>query len=80
MKKDIIWNDNGWTVVQDADAEKHILEISVRSEVGTVVEIRTRHNDGEVTVGSATVDGKNALPMALDEFKKLLKKGEIEIR
>lgn len=76
----IFWNENGWTVCQDADAEKHLLEISCRAENGTVVEVRVRHNDGEETKGTVTKNGKTVLPIALAEFKKLYQKGELEIK
>lgn len=79
-KEEIIWNEDGWTALQDADAEKHVLGISCRTEKGTVVEVRTRHNDGEEKQGVVTLDGKNAIPMDLSEFKKLFLKGKLEIR
>ena len=79
-KKEILWNENSWTTLQDADAEKHLLEISIRSEEGKVVELIIRHNDGENRKGTATLDGENVLPMALDEFKKLYNKGKLFIR
>ena len=79
-KKDIIWNEDGWTALQDADAEKHVLGITCRAENGTVVELRVRHNDGEEKPGTALFDGKDALPMALNDFKKAFVKGKIEIR
>ncbi len=79
-KKDIIWNEDGWTVVQDADAENHVLEISCRAENGKVVEVRIRHNDGEEAKGSVTLDGENAIPMDIKDFKKAYLKGKLEIR
>lgn len=79
-KKEIIWNENGWTVMQDADAEKHVLEISCRAENGVVVEVRSRHNDGEEKKGIVTLDGAEVLPMPLADFKKYYKKGKLTIR
>lgn len=79
MKK-IAWNENGWTSIQDADASKHILEISCRAENGTVVEIRFRHNDGEEEKGTALFEGKNVLPLPMAEFKEYFKKGKLEFK
>lgn len=79
MKK-IAWNEDGWTMMQEADAVKHILEVSCFAENGTVTEVRIRHNDGEQTKGMATIDNKNILPMPLDEFKELYKKKKITFR
>ena len=79
-KKDILWNENGWTTVQDADAEKHVLEISCFAKDGTVTEVRVRHNDGEEKKGEVTVDGNKVLPMALKEFKDLYLSGELTIK
>ncbi len=80
MGKCIRWKEDGWTVVQDADAEKHILEISCRSEKGNVVEARIRHNDGEEVKGTVKYDGKDALPMEIKRFKKLFSEGLLEIK
>lgn len=82
MKKDeIVWHDNAWTVVQEADAVKHRLEICCRAENGMVVEIRIRHNDGNEEVkATATMNGESVLPIAIPEFTKLFKKGKLEIR
>ena len=73
MKKD------GWTTVQEADAKKHILEISCRAENGSVVEVRIRHNDGEETKGAVLCDGKNALPISIEEFCELYNSGKLDI-
>ncbi len=70
MKKDIIWNENGWTVVQDADAEKHILEISCYAESGMVTQVIERHHDGEETKLTKTFGNGYTLPMPLEDFKK----------
>ena len=79
-EKEIVWKENGWTVVQDADAENHVLEISAYSENGSVTEIRIRHNDGEEAKGSATMDGKNALPMSTAAFAEAFLAGKLEIK
>lgn len=79
-KSDIIWKNDGWTTVQEADAEKHVLEICCRAEDGLVVEVRIRHNDGEETNGRVLRDGKNVLPISLREFRELYNKGELEIK
>ncbi len=76
----IKWNKNGWTAMQDADAQKHVLEINCRAERGVVVELRIRHNDGEETTGTALYKGENALPMDIEDFKKLYLAGELEIK
>ncbi len=74
MKKDIFWNENGWTVVQDADAEKHVLEISCYAENGVVTTVIERHHDGEEKKSTKSFGGGNALPMPLDEFKRAVAK------
>lgn len=79
-KSDIIWKNDGWTTVQEADSKKHLLEIMCRAENGTVVEIRFRHNDGEETKGKAFLDGKSLLPISIDEFSKLYLGGKLEIK
>lgn len=81
MKKNkIVWNRDGWTVVQDADAAKHQLEISCRAEDGKVVEVRIRHNDGEESKGAALVNGKNILPAPLADFVKAFDEGTLVLR
>ena len=79
-KPEIDWKSDGWTAMQDADAEKHLLEITCRAEAGVVVEIRIRHNDGENAKGKATLNGENILPMPIREFAELYTKGALEIR
>lgn len=77
MKKKVIaWNEDGWTTIQDADAEKHILEISCFAEGGKVTQIRKRHNDGEEEKITKAV-GNVSLPVAFDEFKTLVEGGKI---
>ena len=78
--KCIKWNDNGWTVVQNADGKKHVLEISCRAEDGQVVETRIRHHSGEETQGIVLLNGENALPMPIKEFGKLFNKNQLEIK
>lgn len=81
MKKEkIVWMENGWTVVQEADAKKHILEVSCRAENGVVTEVRIRHNDGEETKGRATALGKDVLPLPLAEFRDLYTNGQLTFR
>ena len=80
MKKDIIWNVSGWTRVQDADPEKHVLEISVRAEDAKIVEARIRHNDGEEVNAKLYVAGELKMPMEMAEFKKLFAKKKVEFR
>ncbi|MBQ0084542.1 MAG: hypothetical protein KBS52_07275, partial [Clostridiales bacterium] len=74
------WNENGWTTVQQANPEKHVLEINCRAENGVIVELRTRHSRGEESKGIVTVDGKEALPISIEEFSKLYEKGKIDIK
>ena len=78
--EDVFWNENGWTTVQQADAVNHVLEINCLAENGIIVEVRTRHNDGEETKGIVTVDGKDALPISIKEFSKLFEKDKIDIK
>lgn len=76
----IEWNENGWTVIQEADPVKHILEITCLAEDGIVVEVRKRHNDGEEEKFTTKLDNTHSLPMPLDEFKKALRKKEIKFK
>lgn len=76
----IDWNTNGWTTVQEADPDRHVLEISCRCEDGQVVEVRFRHNDGEEQVAKVLCDGENVLPMPCKEFQKMYKKGKIDLK
>ena len=71
---------DGWTTIQEADAKKHILEISCRAENGSVVEVRIRHNDGEEAKGSVTCDGKGVLPISIEEFCELFNSGKLVIK
>ncbi len=71
--------ENGWNRVQDADAKKHILEISCRTENGKVVEARIRHNDGEECVAKVTRNGAAALPMDIKEFETAFAAGELKM-
>ena len=79
MKK-IEWNKNGWTVIQESDPEKHVLEIAALTEDGKVVEIRRRHNDGEEEKLKGKLDDTYSLPMAFDDFKKAITKGKITLK
>ena len=76
----IEWNENGWTVIQEADPAKHILEITCLAEDGKVVEIRKRHNDGEEEKLTKKLDDTHTLPIPLAEFKKALSKKEIKFK
>lgn len=79
MKK-IEWNENGWTVIQEADPVKHVLEIACLTENGKVIEVRRRHNDGEEEKLTGKLDDMHSLPMALVFFKKAITKGEIKLK
>ncbi|MBQ0083353.1 MAG: hypothetical protein KBS52_01120 [Clostridiales bacterium] len=74
------WVNEGWTTVQQANPERHILEIVCRTENGMVVEVRTRHSHGEEAQGIVTVDGKDVLPLSIKEFTALYEKGKMEIK
>ena len=79
-KLKIDWNENGWTVIQSADPGKHILEISCFTEDGKVTEVRKRHNDGEEEKLTKKLDEAHTLPMAFEDFKKAIAKGEIKFK
>lgn len=79
MKK-IEWNENGWTVIQEADPKKHVLEISCLAKDGEVVEVRIRHNDGEEEKLTKKLDDAHTLPMAFEDFKKAITKSEIKFK
>ena len=79
-KKDIVWLENGWTIMQEANAQEHILEISCLAENKSVVEIRKRHNDGEEEIIKSKIDDNYSLPMPLDEFSKLYIKDMISFK
>lgn len=76
----INWNENGWTVIQEADPVKHILEITCLAEDGIVVEVRKRHNDGEEEKLTQKLDDTYSLPMSLGEFKTALCKKKIKLK
>ena len=81
MKKDYInWNDHGWTTIQDADAEKHIIGISCLTEDGYVTEVRKRHNDGEEEILRKKLDINFSLPMKFEDFKNAIEKGYITLK
>lgn len=77
-KSKINWIDDGWNTLQEANADKHILEISCRTEKGQVVEVRFRHNDGEEQNSNVTCNGEAVLPMAIKDFEKLYNKGNLK--
>ncbi|MCQ2441068.1 MAG: hypothetical protein MJ076_04120 [Clostridia bacterium] len=79
-KFEIVWKEDGWITLQEANPEKHVLEIACRAENGSVVEVRVRHSRGEEVKGDFLYKGESALPMNIDEFKKLYKKGKLEIK
>ena len=76
--KEIIWNENGWTTLQSADAKKHIVEISCFAEDGTVTQIRKRHNDGEEEKITRAIDKDHSLPMPLADLKAAFLNQEIQ--
>lgn len=71
---------SGWTVIQEANAEKHILEISCLAEDGKIIEIRKRHNDGEEQKITSKIDATHSLPMDIDEFKTAVENQEILLK
>lgn len=79
-KQPIVWKQEGWTSIQNADAQKHLLEITCRAENGIVVEVRIRHNDGENEKGQVLFEGNPALPMGISKFAELYESGKLEIR
>jgi hypothetical protein len=79
MKK-IEWNAYGWTVIQESDPEKHVLEIACLTDNGKVVEVRRRHNDGEEEKLTGKLDENYSLPMEFDEFKKAITKGKLKLK
>lgn len=76
----IDWKEAGWTTIQEADPVKHILGIMCLTEDGKVVEVRYRHNDGEEERLTGKIDDAHTLPIAFEDFKKAIKKGEIKFR
>ena len=79
MKK-IEWNKYGWTVIQESDPDKHILEIACLTKDDAVVEVRRRHNDGEEEKLTGKLDETHSLPMAFEDFKKAITKGELKLK
>lgn len=79
-KSEIIWQSEGWTSIQDADAEKHLLGISCLAENGVVVEVRKRHNDGEEEKLTKKLEGDYSLPMALADFRKAVEEGKLTLK
>ncbi len=80
MKKKTEWNAYGWTVIQESDPEKHILEIACLTEDGKVVQVRRRHNDGEEEKLTGKLDETYSLPMDFEEFKKAVSKGWLTLK
>ncbi len=80
MKKKTEWNAYGWTVIQESDPEKHILEIACLTENGKVVQVRRRHNDGEEEKLTGKLDETYSLPMDFEEFKKAVSKGWLTLK
>lgn len=76
----IVWKKDGWTTVQEANTEKHIAEISCRSENGMVVEVRARTSRGEEQKVDVLLNGKRALPMSIEDFQHHFNKEELELR
>ncbi len=79
-KNDIIWNADGWTIVDIADGAAHRLELSALAEGGVVVEVRRRHSRGEEEVLKKKLDDTHTLPMPLADFKKAIENGEIKFK
>lgn len=79
-KNEILWNENGWTVIGNADGEAHTLEVSALAENGKIVEVRVRHADGEEKVLKAKIDAAHTLPMALADFKAAVARGELKLK
>ena len=80
MKKIRCIKKDGWTCVQEADPEKHILEISCFAKDGMITETRIRHSRGEEVPGRVTLNGENALPLSTADFRKLYNEGALEIK
>ncbi len=80
-KKKISWKENGWTILEEANAEEHLLEMSCLCEDGVVKEIICRHNDGdeENRFTGALKDGYS-LPMPFEDFKTAYESGLIKVR
>ena len=80
MKKyTIYWKDDGWTVIREADAKKHVTEITCLSKDSTIIEIRKRHNDGEEEKLTKAIDANHSLPMSNKEFEKKYFNDEFDI-
>lgn len=77
MAKAIEWKKSGWTCIQEADAKKHILEISCYVQDGNVTKVVIRHNDGEEQIAKVIADGKNVLPISTADFEAKFNKGEL---
>ena len=75
---EIVWNENGWTTIQDADSAQHIVGIICFAENGIVTQIRKRHNDGEEEKLTKKIDATHSLPMALEDLKNAFSKNEIQ--
>ena len=75
----INWNENGWTILQEADASKHIQGVSCRTENGMVVEVRVRHHDSEEATVKVLLNGEPALPMEIKAFEKHFNKDDLDI-
>ncbi len=79
-KNDIIWNPDGWTIVEIADSSAHKLEISALAENGVVIEVRRRHSRGEEEILKKKLDADHTLPMALADFKEAVETGELKLK
>jgi len=80
MKKDILWLENGWTNIQEADPVAHTLEISCYAEAGIVTAVLMRHHDGEEQKLTGKLDDEHTLPMPLKDFKKAIAKNKIKLK
>jgi len=75
---DINWVADGWTTIQDANREKHQVEISCYAENGVVTQIRKRHNDGEEEKLTKQISAKYALPISIEDLQNILKNDEVD--
>ena len=77
MKKGINWAFDGWTVMQEADKKKHLLEIECFAEQGVVKQVRVRHSGGEEVKYDRNLGNGMSLPMPLEDFKEAFAAGKL---
>lgn len=80
-KSKVAWKENGWTVIQEGNKAKHILEMSCFCEGGIVKEVVCRHGNSDEEI-KYTGELKNgySLPMSLEEFKTAFDKGLMNLK